>query len=73
MPGVVSTEAHFLFDIPAGDRQRAAALLQAKMWGVGRDEAHRDALAAGELALIYVSAPRSEVIARAEPPTAVHD
>jgi hypothetical protein len=65
--------AHFLFNVSAGDRQRAAALLRAKMWGVGRDEAHRESLTAGDLALIYLSAPRSEFIGRAELATAVHD
>jgi hypothetical protein len=65
--------AHFLFNVSAGDRQRAAALLRAKMWGVGRDERQRDALAAGDLALIYLSAPRAEFIGRAELATAVHD
>lgn len=64
--------AHFLFNVSDGDRERASAQLRAKIWGVGPDEAHRDALAAGDLALIYVSAPRSEFIGRAELATAVH-
>lgn len=43
------------------------------MWGVGRDERYRDALASGDLALIYVPAPEAEFIGRAELATAVHD
>ena len=43
------------------------------MWGVGRNERHRDALAPGDLALIYLSAPRAEFIGRAKLATAVHD
>jgi len=42
------------------------------MWGVGRDERHRDTLAAGDLALIYL-ATEAEFIGRAELATAVHD
>jgi|SRR5215467_8827461 len=42
------------------------------MWGVGRDERHRDALAAGDLALIFLSAPEAEFIGRAELATGVH-
>jgi ribosomal protein S18 acetylase RimI-like enzyme len=64
---------HYLFNFSGGDRQRAAVLLRAKMWGVGRDERHRDALAPGDLALIYVAAPAAEFIGRAELATAVHD
>ncbi len=48
-------------------------LLQAKMWGVGRHERHRDALAPGDLALIYLPAPEAELIGRAELATVVHD
>jgi hypothetical protein len=40
--------AHYLFNFSDGDRQQAAVLLQAKMWGVGRHERHRDALAPGD-------------------------
>jgi hypothetical protein len=43
------------------------------MWGVGRNERHRDALAPGDLALIYLSAPEAEFIGRAELATAVHE
>jgi hypothetical protein len=65
--------AHFLFNFSDGDQQQAATRLRAKMWGVGRNEGHRDALAPGDLALIYLSAPQAEFIGRAELATAVHD
>jgi hypothetical protein len=57
--------AHYLFNFTAGDRQQARALLQEKIWRVGHGERHRDALAPGDLALIYV-APEAEFIGRAE-------
>jgi hypothetical protein len=65
--------AHYLFNASDGDRQHATALLGAKMWGVGRDERHRDELVPGDLALIYVAAPQAQFIGRAEVATAVHD
>ena len=65
--------AHFLFNVSDGDRKQAGARLRAKMWGVGRTGGHRDALAPGDLALIYLSAPQAEFIGRAELATAVHD
>jgi hypothetical protein len=65
--------AHYLFNFSGGDRRQATALLRAKMWGVGRNERHRDALAPGDLALIYLSAPEAEFIGRAELATAVHE
>jgi hypothetical protein len=65
--------AHYLFNFSDGDRQQATVLLRANMWGVGRDERYRDALAPGDLALIYLPAPEAEFIGRAELATAVHD
>jgi hypothetical protein len=65
--------AHYLFNFSDGDRQQATALLQAKMWGVGRHERHCDALAPGDLALIYLPAPKAEFIGRSALATAVHD
>jgi hypothetical protein len=64
--------AHYLFNFSDGDRQQATVLLRAKMWGVGRQERHRDALALGDLALIYLAAS-AEFIGCAELATAVHD
>jgi hypothetical protein len=65
--------AHWLFNFSDGEREQATALLRARMWGVGRHEGCRDALAAGDLALIYLPAPEAEFIGRAELATAVHD
>ena len=65
--------AHYLFNFSDGDRQRATDLLRAKMWGVRRDERNGDALAPGDLTLIYLPAPEAEFIGRAELATAVHD
>jgi hypothetical protein len=42
------------------------------MWGVDADEPHRDALAPGDLILIYLGAPEQVFLGRAEPASAVH-
>ena len=65
--------AHWLFNFSDGDREQATALLRARMWGVGRDAGDRDAVAAGDLALVYLPAPERAFIGRAELATAVHD
>jgi hypothetical protein len=57
--------AHYLFNFVAG-RERAAELMQLKKWAVDAEERHRDALAAGDLVLIYLAAPEREFIGRAE-------
>jgi hypothetical protein len=43
------------------------------MWGIDAGERHRDALAPGNLVLIYLGAPAREFIGRAELASAVHD
>ena len=43
------------------------------MWGVDAGEHHRDALATGDLALIYLGAPERVFIGRAELASAAHD
>ncbi len=43
------------------------------MWGIGAGEPHGDALAPGDLILIYLGAPEREFIGRAELASAVHD
>jgi hypothetical protein len=43
------------------------------MWGIDADEPHRDALAAGDLVLVYLGAPEGRFIGRAELASAVHD
>jgi hypothetical protein len=65
--------ARYLFNFSDGDREQATVRLRAKMWGVARGERHRDALAPGDLALIYLPAPEAEFIGRAELATAVHN
>ena len=72
--------AHYLFNFVKGDaasrpalREQAAAFLRVGMWGIDADEPHRDALAAGDLVLVYLGAPERRFIGRAELASAVHD
>jgi hypothetical protein len=72
--------AHYLFNFVRGDaapgpalREQATGLLLVRMWGIGADERHRDALAAGDLVLVYLGAPERKFIGRAELASAVHD
>jgi hypothetical protein len=63
---------HFIFNLTEGDGPRARSLLHAKRWIVSRDERHRDRLAPGDLALIFVALTR-EFVGRAEIETAFLD
>ena len=63
---------HFIFNLPDGDRERATSFLRAKRWVVSRDERHRDALAPGDLALVFV-APTRQFVGHAELKTAFLD
>ncbi len=67
--------AHFLFNVAgaAADQEQAAALLRAGMWGIGAEERHRDALAPGDMVLIYLAAPRDEFTGQAVVASAAHD
>ena len=56
---------HFIFNLADGDRERAKSFLRAKKWVISRDERHRDALAPGDLALVFVALTR-EFVGRAE-------
>jgi hypothetical protein len=56
---------HFIFNLSDGDRERAKSFLHAKRWVVSREERHRDALAPGDLALVFVGLTR-EFVGRAE-------
>ena len=56
---------HFIFNLADGDRKRAKSLLQAMRWVVSRDERYRDALAPGDLVLVFVALTR-EFVGRAE-------
>ena len=63
---------HFIFNLAEGDREQAKSFLQAKRWVVSRDERHRDALAPGDLALVFVALTR-EFVGRAEVETTFLD
>jgi hypothetical protein len=54
-------------------REQASGFLRVELWGIDADERHREALAAGDLILIYLGAPDREFIGRAELGSAVHD
>ena len=56
---------HFIFNLADGDRERAKSFLHAKRWVLSREERHRDALAPGDLALVFVALTR-EFVGRAE-------
>ena len=72
--------AHYLFNLLKPDaadgpaiRALAAELLDVGMWGVGEEEPHRDALAVGDLVLIYLGAPERVFLGGAELASSVHD
>jgi hypothetical protein len=72
--------AHYLFNFVKGNaakgpalREQATGYLRARMWGIDADERHGNALAPGDLVLIYLGAPAREFIGRAELASAVHD
>jgi len=70
------TVGYYLFNfVPseAAPRDHAAELLRVGLWGVDADEPHRDALAPGDLVLIYLAAPDRELIGHVELASAVHD
>jgi hypothetical protein len=62
--------AHYLFNLVA-PREQATALTRLRMWGVGAEERHGDALAPGDLVLLYLGAPASEFVGRGELASAV--
>jgi hypothetical protein len=62
--------AYYIFN--SVTREPVAELLRVALWGVGEDEPHRDALAAGDLVLIYLAAPAREFVGRAELAAPVH-
>ena len=72
--------AHYLFNyVESGSadastmREQASARMRLGMWGVDAGEPHRDALAAGDLVLVYLGAPVREFVGRAELASAAHD
>ena len=62
--------AHYIFNLAGRD---ARPFLRAGMWGVDADERCRDALAAGDLVLVYLAAPERKFVGRAELASAAHD
>lgn len=72
--------AHYIFNVVSPDaatetglREQVARSLRARIWGIDAGEPHRDALAAGDLVLVYLGAPDREFIGRAKLASAVHD
>jgi len=72
--------AHYIFNVVSADaatgtavREQTAEFLRVRMWGVDLAEPHRDALATGDLVLLYLGAPDRELIGRAELASTVHD
>lgn len=61
--------AYYIFNLVGSD---ATARLRAGMWAVDEGQPHRDALAEGDLVLIYLAAPRREFAGRAELASAAH-
>jgi len=71
--------SYYIFNVVSGDGAREPVLreqptrsIRAGMWAINRDERHRDALAPGDLVLVYLGAPERKFIARAELASAVH-
>ena len=63
--------AHYLFNFIPASREQATALLRVGMWGIDAGEPHGNALAPGDLSLIYLGAPELEFIGRVELASAV--
>lgn len=63
---------YYIFNF-TGDAARATERLRARTWDIGPAEPHRDSLAPGDLALIYLPAPERAFIGRAELCSGVHD
>jgi hypothetical protein len=79
-PRYARVVAHYIFNLVRSDaaprpvlREQATGFLQVRMWGIDADEPHRNALAAGDLVLVYLGAPERTFIGRAELASAVHD
>lgn len=52
---------HFIFNLVDGDRGQAASFLHAKKWVVSREQRHHDALARGDLVLVFVAVTKEFV------------
>lgn len=58
--------AYYIFNVPADQAEQAIRSLRSKVWAVDEHEPYRDALAPGDLALVYLAAPAREFVGRAE-------
>jgi len=65
--------AYFIFNVDTADTEQASGLLRNRVWSVGREERHRDALAPGDRALVYLAAPERSFIGCVELSSAVHE
>jgi len=65
--------AYYIFNVRGGDASPATQILLNKVWPVSAQEPHRDALAPGDLALVYLAAPERVFIGHAELASRVHD
>jgi hypothetical protein len=65
--------AYYIFNVITEDASQATQLLRSRIWAVGALEPHRDGLVAGDLALVYLAAPKRMFIGRTELASAVHD
>jgi hypothetical protein len=65
--------AYYIFNVKGGDASQTTQLLKTKMWAVRAGEPHRDALASGDLALVYLAAPKRVFVGRAVVASPVHD
>jgi hypothetical protein len=74
-PAAVYREAmaYYIFNVIEGGAAQATRLLRSSTWAIGPLEPHRDALAPGDVALVYLAAPERVFIGRAELASAVHD
>lgn len=65
---------HYILNVVDGEAPWVSQLLQISLWAVHTDEPHRDALASGDLVLVYLAAPPNRVfIGRAMLASPVHD
>jgi len=64
--------AHYIFNV-VGDATPVAGFMRAGLWSIDAGEPHRDALAAGDLALLYLGAPERTFVGCAVLASAARD
>lgn len=64
--------AYYIFNV-MGAAAQARGLHRRSTWAIGPQEQHRDALAPGDMALVYLAAPERVFIGHVELASAVHD